>query len=229
MYNEGLSDSDKAAIAVSTGQFDNGWNLSRDMVEAILADVNEYRSQNSNLVPLMTQDELRSSSYISYTNANQNYSDFFGGTLPKENVNGGCTRSYRYIASADIFIDTITYSGVGGCGGAGFPGFAVRKGDYKSKGNEIHIDVSTLTSLVSENDYEICDVYSGYPDIRRDGETLKFSQEKIDSYANNSYYCGFPDGYLASHDSLFDNATSYRFTFKKNSDGIYNFSKVEKL
>ncbi len=227
--DEEFTASRKAAIVISSaiknlGQWKYGYG---SVSEAIQTAANEVRSSGYGVADI-TPDELYNHlGYISYSQANQLYQDTFGETLQKESFSGGCGRGYTYIAGADGFADSMVLAGVGGCGGAGFPGFAVRKGDYKAKGDEIYIDVNVIASALND-DMTGCNVYLGYVGYDETGH-ISTDKEVVDSFTDVPNACSFSDDYLTANSSLFDKADSYRFTFKKNSSGVYAFQKIEKL
>ncbi|MBR2587379.1 hypothetical protein IKE71_03355 [Candidatus Saccharibacteria bacterium] len=178
----------------------------------------------------VTYDSVSHAEFVPYEDANQLYHDLAGtdSNLPKEDYATSKCKIYHYVPTVDGFINITTFI-TGGCGGAGGGSILVRKDSFKAKGDEAYIDVHLIsTSYVdweSEPGAPICRIYDGFTTAISGGSE---ERTEIDRITGDSW-CDFPDDYASTHPSILDRGQPYRFIFKKNSEGIYSFVKVEKL
>lgn len=142
---------------------------------------------------------------ISYNKAKSDHYDLWGEDMPK--INGG-TKDFAYGSNSDAYF----YHIIGGRGG-GFSNYVVGKIVQTSKNQEsAYVDINAGTfSLRPGEAGEIHSAIEG-------GELYKTIEENSINW----------DGFDLTDDD-YGAFQSYRFVFKKNSDGIYSFSSVEKI
>ena len=209
-YNKGFQSTTEKAGAVLIGSMSlferiNGYDIkdSRNAVaEYFRSKYVDGRDYNSSNYNI---------EYMPYEIANKIYKSLFNETMPKEDVKTKiCSQEYSYVASADAFIRDVPE----GCGGSGWSGIFVRKDSYKAKGDEAYVNVKIAITELAENGWEIfSDLENGTQLNKGEADIYQgvLQNDKLDS-------------------AVLDNATSYRFVFKKNANsGTYYFYKLEKV
>lgn len=176
----------------------------------------------------VSYDTVAATGFVPYEQANRAYHDLAGtdSDLAKSDYGTATCTVYHYIAEADGFAGESF-----GCGGAGYGSFMVRKDSFKAKGDEAYVYMHLISTSGVDHDDEsgrdVCHVLDGWT-TNIDGNGTE-ERSELDKFSPDSIWCTFPNNYATEHSSLFDQAQAYRFVFKKNSEGIYAFSKVEKL
>ncbi|MBR3320242.1 hypothetical protein IKG20_02975 [Candidatus Saccharibacteria bacterium] len=218
-----LKDMAIVTASIAAEQQKSFYNGLSDIIKKYLDTANQ-----NNGSPQASYEEIAKAGFATYEQANQAFHDLAGtgSDLPKEDGFHVCTH-YQYISEADGFLQVPG----GGCGGAGYGALMVRKDSLKAKGDEAYIYTHLLTTSGVDQESEpgknICHVLDGW----RTKENVDDVEERkeLDKFETNSLWCSFPDDYATTHDSLFDQSQAYKFVFKKNSEGIYSFERVEKL
>jgi len=220
-YSRGFeSTSEKAmAVLIASDRYFKSYDV-RDL-EWAQDPVSTYlRNTYASTIDSIKQQGVYKS--ISYSLANKIYSGLFNEDMPKESFGGFCPYHFTYIREADAFVNTMGYDGIGGCGGTGFMGVFVRKDSFKAKKDEAyvyaHIASAGLLDCGADGGYKLMNDFYTY-------DALDCSNMISDNVPINMG--GIATGEIDS--SLLDQAASYRFVFKKNTDGTYFFDKLEKL
>ena len=200
----------------------NTWNAFYDGLSNTLRTyLNNLNSEIG--VPEADYETVARTGYVPYEQANRAYHDLADTDtdLAKKDYHMATCAVYYYVTEADGFL---SYSY--GCGGAGYGSFMVRKDSFKAKGDEAYI-YTHLISTSGIDDQGGCHVLNGWA-TNMDGNSVE-ERTEVDKFAPDSLWCSFPNDYASTHASVIDQGQAYRFIFKKNSEGIYSFSKVEKL
>ena len=201
LYIKPLSDMQKAVIAAKMAFAAEKKTLGNER-DAVLDEIQKhYDSVSPGTYNVRNWTGI---SFSPYDLANSNYHELFGyeNDIPKEYLKGTCAEQYLYLNALDGYTNISD-----GCGGYGWPVIYVRKDYFTKKNDEAFVYVRVVSHLVEE---ALCDGYVG-----REGKSAKSLGCKLD---------------VAEVEiSDLDTAAVYKFSFKKNSAGMYSFVEVEKI
>ena len=191
----GLTEEDKVYIVLETTGLDSKYCATYN--EAIKADINNLGITNA---------EWGDGTFdcISYRNANLDYQDLFGGTIPKITT---MTQDYVYGANSDTYL----YHILGGRGGASAAYITGKIDDYNVGEDEASIDVRMGKMSINMND------------------GVKLYGSVLGSEAIRGYGAEVDISDIVLSDEDYEKFEKYRFVFENNGNNIYSFSKVEQL
>lgn len=200
-----LDDASKIYITLETTMLDKEKYCTYQRTDGVKADIDAALGEKASNISF-SEFGL---DCISYDRANDDHYSLWGEDLPKINAMSNTDNGdFAYGSN----LDTYYYHIIGGRGGT-------CSEDIVGKITEINKSQDNAYVNINAGSFGICASNDGklYSDIER-GELYKtIDQNDIDQK-------GF-----GLTDIDYESLQSYRFTFKKNSNGIYSFSSVEKI
>lgn len=147
---------------------------------------------------------------ISYNKANNDYYDLWGESMPK--INGFSDTITNGDFAYGHNLDAYYYHIIGGRGGTCSNYIVGKIAQIDKNQDSAHVDINAGT-------FDICAGMEGklYQDIEKNELYKTIDQNTINW-----------DGLGLTEDD-YKSLQTYRFVFRKNSDGIYSFSAIEKI
>lgn len=200
-----LDDSSKVYITLETTVLDKEKYCNYQWTDGVKNDIDSALGQQASSIDFGSTNM----DCISYDKANSDHGSLWGESMPKINgTSSANTGDFAYGSNLDAYY----YHIIGGRGGLCSSYVVGKIANIGDSQDYVYVDIDA-------GSFDICADSAGelYSDIER-GELYKtIEQDNID-------WSGLG---LTAED--YEVLQSYRFIFKKNSDGIYSFSAVEKL
>lgn len=206
LITNSLDEVSRAYITLETTLLDKEKHCNYQWTDGVKADVDAALGEKASNISFGNANI----DCISYDKANDDHYDLWGENMPKVNgVSNTLTNGdFAYGSNTDVYY----YHIIGGRGGTCSSYVVGRIAQVDMAQDSAYIDIGA-------GSFDTCADNAGklYTDIEKGELYRTFEQDNINW-----------DGLGLTEDD-YKSLQSYRFVFKKNQDGIYSFSTIEKL